>query len=171
MARWYAAPYPRSWVAAPRQLLFVCTGNICRSPLAQVYAAHRLAARGRADVSVASASTLGITGSPAHPLSIAIAGDEGLDLRPHRSQPLTGFLLRASDLVLAMTEEHREECRRRFPSGVDRVKLLGSFRAGGRDRAPEGEIGDPLGSDLDCFREVWGQIKEGVDGLLARYFA
>ena len=121
-------------------------------------------------MTVASASTLGLSGTPAHPLSIAVAADEGMDLSAHRSQALTGFLLRASDLVLAMTEEHREDCIRRFPAGAERVKLLGGFCPGARDRAPEGEIEDPLGGDMDYFRAIWGQIKEGVDGMLARYF-
>lgn len=154
----------------PQSLLFICSGNVCRSPLAEVYAAHRLAARGLHEVTVASASTLGLAGTPAHPLSIAVAADEGLDLSRHRSQALTSFLLRASDLVLTMTEEHRDQCVGWFPAGASRVKLLGGFRPGGRDRAPEGEIVDPLGGDMDYFRAIWGQIKAGVDGVLARYF-
>lgn len=157
-------------MAGPKQLLFICTGNICRSPLAHVYAVHRLGEIGRGDVVVASASTLGITGPPAHELSIQVASENSLDLSQHRARPLTGFLLRESNLVLVMTEEHRYECVRQFKSGRDRVKLLGSFRPDTPDKAPAGEIDDPLGSDIDYFREIWGQIREGVDGLVEQLY-
>lgn len=73
-------------------------------------------------------------------------------------------------MVLVMTEEHREQCIRKFKGGKDRVKLLGAFRPGGKDREPEGAIDDPLGSDYDYFLEIYGQIKEGVDGLLTAVY-
>ena len=162
-------------MAGPKQLLFICTGNICRSPLAHVYAEHRLGELGRGDVVVTSASTLGITGSPAHALSVEVAAADDLDLSQHRSRPLTGFLLRESDLVLVMTEDHRYDCHRQFPSGRDRVKLLGSFRPDTPDKAPAGEIDDPLGSDIDYFREIWGDtanaIREAVDGLVEQLYS
>jgi protein-tyrosine phosphatase len=155
----------------PKQLLFLCTGNICRSPLAHVYAEAKLAARGLDQVAVTSASTLGLVGNPAHDLSVQAAREQdGLDLSGHRSRPLTKFLLQESDLVLVMSEEHREQCNRMFKSGRERVKLLGAFRPDGRDKAPQGEIDDPLGSDYEYFLEIYAQIKEGVDGLLTAIY-
>lgn len=158
-------------MSGPKQILFLCTGNICRSPLAHVYAAAKLKERGLPSVAVASGSTLGLVGTPAHELSVQAAREiDGLDLTAHRARPLTKFLLQESDLVLVMTEEHREQCNRKFKGGKERVKLLGAFRPGGKDRAPEGEIDDPLGKDYDYFLEIYEQIKEGVDGMLAAIY-
>lgn len=158
-------------MTGPKNLLFLCTGNICRSPLAHVYAEAKLKERGLGAVVVASASTLGLVGTPAHDLSVQAAREvDGLDLTAHRARPLTKFLLQESEMVLVMTEEHREQCIRKFKGGKDRVKLLGAFRPGGKDREPEGAIDDPLGSDYDYFLEIYGQIKEGVDGLLTAVY-
>jgi len=158
-------------MTGPKQILFLCTGNICRSPLAHVYAEAKLKARGLSQVAVASGSTLGLVGTPAHDLSVQAAREQdGLDLTAHRARPLTKFLLQESDLVLVMTEEHRTQCNRKYKGGKDRVKLLGAFRPGGKDQAPEGEIDDPLGHDYDYFLEIYAQIKEGVDGVLTAFY-
>ena len=153
---------------SPRSLLFVCTGNICRSPLAHWYAVKVLREMGRADVTVASASTLGITGTEAHPYSIEAAAADGLDIRAHRSQALTTYLLREADLVLGMSPEHSEICLEIEPDLGDRVRLFGAYRPGADADA---DIEDPLGTDLAAFRETWREIRECVDFLLAQEFS
>lgn len=156
--------------APPRSILFICSGNICRSPLAHAYAAKVLAEMGRDDVTVTSAGTLGIVGEPAHPLAQEIGAEFGLDLTTHRSRPLTPFLLRAADLILGMTADHREAILGFHPEMAPKCRLLGSYRPGAAGTHREA-IGDPLGLDDAHFRATFAEIREAIDYLVAQVFS
>lgn len=144
-------------------LLFVCTGNTCRSPLAEIVAAHAIASREWKHVRVASA---GISAAPAAAASegaIEVAHEHGLDLTGHTASQLAPEHLEWADLVLAMSPSHIVAIAEAGATG--RVALLSDFADGeGRGRAIE----DPFGGDTDTYRRAFEQIREGVEGLLAR---
>jgi len=149
------------------RLLFVCTGNTCRSPLAEALARREAIERGLGDVEVASAGTSAWDGAPASDGALLVAMERGLDLASHRSQQLTRELVQSHDVVLGMGPHHVE--RAEALGGEGRTHLLSAF-AGGTSAGRA--INDPFGGDLDAYREtlaeLQGEIRRVFDRLTAR---
>ncbi len=149
------------------RLLFVCTGNTCRSPLAEALARREAIERGLADVEVSSAGTSAWDGAPASDGALLVALERGLDLSIHRSQQLTRELVQSHDVVLAMGPHHME--RAEALGGEGRTHLLTAF-AGGPSAGRA--INDPFGGDLEQYREtlveLQGEIRKVFDRLTAR---
>ncbi|MGH2673796.1 MAG: low molecular weight phosphatase family protein [Actinomycetota bacterium] len=106
-------------------ILLVCTGNVCRSPIAEGMVRSILQARfGAAAPSVASAGTAGWVGSAADPSSVAAAAELGIDISAHRARQLRVDDVRSAELVLAMASEHRDAASRLFPGTEGRIFTL-----------------------------------------------
>lgn len=146
--------------AAPKQLLFVCTGNICRSPMAEVIARARLGEK--SGWKVASAGVAAIDGEPASEEAVVACREIGLDLRQHGSQPVTRELMETSRWVVVMTETHREVLSRRFPEFHARIRTLKSFGFS----KDFGDIPDPIGGSLDVYRTARNQIESALSDLV-----
>jgi protein-tyrosine phosphatase len=109
-------------------ILVVCTGNICRSPIAEGLLREALSARfGRAAATVSSAGTAGWEGSEAQPESIEAAAERGVDLRWHRARLLTPAQIDGADLVLGMAAEHRDMVAAKVPRAGSRSFTLKEF--------------------------------------------
>jgi protein arginine phosphatase len=144
-------------------LLFVCSGNTCRSPLAAALTERLIGARGWHHVSVGSAGTAALNGSPATEHALAVAAENGLDLSTHRSHELSADLLEWADLVLTMTPSQYETVARM--GGSAKVALVTDFIEGpGAGEA----VHDPFGGDLPMYRRTYAQLEEAADALLAR---
>lgn len=144
-------------------LLFVCSGNTCRSPMAEAIARGLLRERGWKHVDVSSAGTGAVTGSAASPEAVAVAGEHGLELDSHASQPLTAELIQWADLVLVMGTSHMHVVREL--GGGDKVSLITEFVEGEGYAQP---VADPFGGDHEHYREAFEQIEAAVTGLLDR---
>lgn len=142
----------------PIRLLFLCTGNICRSPMAEYLARDYARIRGQ-HVEVASASVMGLEGNPAHNSAVAVMREIHLDLTPHRAQPMTPEILEWADYVLVMEITHAAQAREMLPQAEDRILLLGTF--GGMM-----EIRDPLGGWKRRFRTTRDEIKRCVEAFM-----
>ncbi len=144
----------------PKQILFVCTGNICRSPMAEVIARARLGEK--SGWKVASAGVAAIHGEPASGEAVEVCRELGLDLRQHGSQPVTRELLEQARWIIVMTQMHREVLARRFPEYHARIRLLKSFGF------PKGfeDIPDPIGSSHDVYRTVRDAIESAISDLV-----
>lgn len=135
-------------------VLIVCTGNICRSPMAEALAADYALRRGR-KMNVKSASVLGLSGNPAHKHAIAVMKEVGFDITGHRAQPVTTELMDWADYVLGMEINHSATLRERYPYHDDQILLLPTF--GGSV-----EIADPLGGWRRRFRASREEIQRCV---------
>ncbi len=145
------------------RVLVVCTGNVCRSPLAAAMLTQRLAARGRTDIEVSSAGTAAADGEPASEGSYLVALEHGLDLSAHKARVLSRGMADDADLLLGMSEHHVQRCEE-F-GGARRSFLLGSY-AGRKGRAAIVE--DPFGGDLREYRETWAQLDGMLDAVVDR---
>lgn len=133
---------------APRRLVFVCTGNICRSP----YAAALARSLGLEAISAGIDTTPGL---PAHPRAIAEAGARGIDLSGHRTTSWTDVRLRDGDVVIATQLRHLVAVRRRARTAGCQVALMSSLS---RDRFTI--VRDPYGQEPAVFQEVFDLIEK-----------
>lgn len=145
-------------------VLFVCTGNQYRSPLAAAAFRKRLEQDGSAGAwSVASAGTWTPSGLPPLPDALRVARGLGLDLSRHRTTALDADLLSRADVILVMTRAHKESILSEFPAARGKVHLL-SEAAG--DAAYE--IADPAAPDVDLAqvaRQVYELIERGYPAI------
>ena len=148
------------------KVLFVCDGNICRSPMAAEYLRHRAVREGLSHLVVDSAGLLGIEGSPASPLGVEVTKDAGLDLTRHRSRGVTITDARTADLVVAMTLTHLETLARRFPAAGQRRLLLRAFEEGPTPRGGAPELDDPVAGPIEGYRDAFAIIRKCVDHLV-----
>lgn len=147
-------------------LLFVCTGNTCRSPLAEVLARRALHDRGWTHVEVRSAGVATVPGIPASEGSIQVAGEGGLDLTAHQATPLSPMLLEWADLILAMAPEHLRPIRE--AGAGDRAAVITHFVRDGEGGLPDFGVADPVGRDLASYRSTYRQLDELVARLMDR---
>ncbi len=149
-----------------RSILFVCLGNICRSPLAAVAAARRLAAAGRADVGTESAGIRANQAKEAPPFAVAAAAARGLSLAGHRPRLLTPELMQAYDLVVVMEPGQRDELIARYPDARDRIVLLSLYDEHAHLGYDQFHIADPFGGPREVFDACYDRIERAVATLL-----
>jgi protein-tyrosine-phosphatase len=144
-------------------ILFVCIGNICRSPFAQGLFTKLVCQEGYKGFHAQSAGLLALPGNSATFLAQKVAVEYGVDLTVHKAKCLSQELVDWAELILVMEKAHKDELLTDFPEAKDKTFLIRHFaRCGSRSRG----IADPYGLQYDAYRFCYLDIEDAVSGLV-----
>ena len=147
----------------PKRVLIVCTGNVCRSPMAYGLLRRRLEALGLGDlIQVETAGTHALDHQPPTPLAQEVIAERGYDISHHRARTATPEILEQADLILVMTEAHRQAIFHRLPRVLPRVLLLSELAGEHRD------IPDPYGGPREEYEMTAAMIETYIERGLPR---
>lgn len=134
------------------KIVFVCTGNTCRSPMAEGICRELLRERGVSGVECTSCGLAAQPGMPACENAVSAAAEYGADISGHRSRCFTPYLAQEAELFVCMTESHALVLAQYVPK--EKIRLLG------------GGVPDPYGADLDVYRRCAASIYAGLQTLI-----
>lgn len=147
-------------------ILFVCTGNTCRSPMATGLM-KKLLWEAKVDaIEVNSAGTGSLNGWPAAPHALEVTQKWGIDISAHRSRSLDKRMVEAADLILCMAPEHHRRVRELSPVSRNKSYLLASYPQKPED-TPLARIEDPMGADLEVYEKSFMKIDEHLRRIFA----
>lgn len=141
------------------QIIFVCTGNTCRSPMAEWYF-RELCHRAGKEIAVSSAGTMAGNGASPSVFSVEVLMKcENINLSSHKSSALTHGAVDQADLVVTMGRSHKMQICSAWPEVEQKVLTLGAFKSDGRD------IADPFGGSYEIYEQCFKGMKEALDNL------
>ena len=143
-----------------KTILFVCTGNTCRSPMAASIFCHKMGPD--SGWTATSAGIFAGPGSPASVHSVHAVQEWGIDLGAHQSKSLTASLIKSADLIVPMTASHRDLILQHFPGVGNKVFLIKSFE---NSRVPS-DISDPLGGSFHIYKKTRDEIDQAIQDLI-----
>src|SRR6266403_835994 len=152
-----------SAIPTVKSVIFVCTGNICRSPIAE--GLFRRLLGNRKDIEVASAGVHAVRGQPPSLYAVQVCEEEGVDISGLRSQPLTAELIDEATHIFAMTGAHLETIQLLFPDGAEKSFLLREFEE--PDTTVWRDVPDPIGLGRDVYEVCARTIKYALPSVLA----
>lgn len=144
------------------KILFVCTGNTCRSPMAEGILSKMSADNGL-DIQVKSAGIFALAGGKASEYSIEVMSENGMDISKHTSSLLTEDVIRGSDLILTMTISHKMDIINMFPFAESKTYTLNEYAFN-----KEKNIADPYGGRKKDYQNTYNEIYVAIENIVKR---
>lgn len=142
-------------MAKIKKILILCTGNSCRSPMAEAFLSKQLKFKG--EFEVISAGISAMDGFSPTPETIEVMKEEGIDISTNFSRPFSPFLAKAADIILVMSDMHKDSVTKRLPEVKEKVYLYKEFA---QTTDTGREIPDPMGQSLSFYKNIREQIKK-----------
>lgn len=149
------------------KIVFVCTGNTCRSSMAEAMARNwlKIKAPQNTDARVTSAGLAVFPGSPASQQAFEVMAEKGLDLSYHKAKQFSGELMSQSDIVFTATENHKRALVSMFPEADAKIHVLAEFAG-----SSGFDISDPFGQSVEVYRKCAAQMEELIDRAFNKLF-
>lgn len=144
------------------EIMFVCTGNTCRSSMAAGLAAALLKQSPAVNITITSAGTMALPGSPAASQAVEVLAAQGIDITHHKASLLTPELAAAADLILTMTAGHKAQVQALQPTAADKVYTLTEYIG------IQGDIADPFGQSVAVYQACAQQLNQLITLALAK---
>jgi protein-tyrosine-phosphatase len=156
-----------------KNILFVCTGNTCRSAMAEGIFKKMLKERTKnnSKIDVISAGIFALPGIGPTYEAISVMFEQGIDISQHHAQELQEELIKKADLILVMTNEHKEYIHKEFPFTQNKTFLLKKFTLNNKSKSNQNnernyEIMDPIGRPIEFYRIVARELKENLEKII-----
>ncbi len=156
-----------------KNILFVCTGNTCRSAMAEGMFKKMLKERtkGNSKIDIISAGISALPGINPTYEAISVMFEQGIDISQHHAQELQQELIKKADLILVMTNEHKEYIHKEFPLAQNKTFLLKKFTINNKSESNQNnernyEIIDPIGRKIEVYRIVARELKNNLEKIL-----
>lgn len=148
------------------RVLFVCTGNTCRSPMAEALLRKKLEELGIEQIHVQSAGMAAAAATPASKGAVEALRNRQVNAEQHRSQSFTSELGNWADLILTMTQSHKHFLLTQLPDLRDKVYTLKEYVS--EEEGAGHDISDPFGGSLEVYEACAEEIEQAIDALISR---
>jgi len=146
-----------------KSVLFVCTGNSCRSVMAEAILRKRLDELGKKDIDVRSAGVRALNDLPPSDETIEVMKEEGVDVSGFRTKNITADMIKKSDLILAMEPAHEDEILALVPGAKSKAYLLKEYRSSHAFNSGDSGVNDPMGKPVEEYRIIRDEIKKEIE--------
>ncbi len=146
-------------------ILFLCTGNSCRSVMAEGLMRKRLYELGKSGIEVSSAGIMATKGMPPTQETVKVMKEDGVDVSEFRAKPVTEDVVNGSDLILAMEPIHKEAVLKKAPLAASKTFLLKEYGNPSKILPKGFSVHDPIGKPLDYYQSCRDEIRLEIDRI------